>query len=237
MLTAYFDDSHSHAETKTVTLAGYVSLAENWKGFENQSRELFRSDGVKLFHAKEFDGRKGCFKGWTMARQLRFITDWLDIASTTVMCGFSISVLKADYHKARSETGLAQSISPYGYCFEIALRRMCANGHFWSKICEQGMSIIIEAGNPGNQGIRVDFERIIAEHNRLQGKIHALDFNRKDSSQAIQLADFLAYYSGKRSERLASGQSIIDQSYLDIALVRMPTDMGLYREFYRTPNF
>ena len=171
MLYAYLDDSHTHSGTATVTMAGYIAPSRGWKRFEKSSKKLFKKDGIGVFHAKEFENRKGAFGGWTAQRQLRFATEWLDIAHANVMCGYSVPILKNDYHKARKETGLAQDISAYGYCFKILLRNACRNRALWDQICAHGLSIIIEDGNVNNAGIEADFHRILQENGPLNGRV------------------------------------------------------------------
>jgi hypothetical protein len=192
VLYAYFDDSHTHEGTRTVTMAGYIAQAEGWEKFEKQSRALFKRDRVKLFHAKDFDRRTGNFKDIKAETQLRFAAEWLDIAKDTVMCGYAVAIDKTDYLAAKLETGLAQSISAYGYCFKILLSRMCRNRAMWERICAENIHLIVEDGNVRNDGLRDDFQRMLKENGPLNGRVLSLRFARKTSCAAIQLADYLA---------------------------------------------
>lgn len=237
MLYGYFDDSNTHGATKTVTMAGYIAPLENWRLFERASNDFFRREGIGRFHAKDFDKRSGDFKGSTLVHQLRFATEWFDIARETVMCGYAIGIDKADYNQAKSETRLAQSISPYGYCFKILLRKICKNGALWDQICSRGLHLIIEHGNTGNAGLSVDFEAMLRENGPLNGRVKSLSFAKKDDCRAIQLADYLAYYSGRDTEIYSDCQMPRDRPYLDIALQCVPTDYALCSKFVANPDY
>ncbi len=237
MLVAYFDDSNTHDDAATVTLAGYIAPEMNWTAFEKETAELFKNEGIKIFHANKFEARKNEFKGWTPMRQLRFAAEWLDIAKRQVMCGYAVSLLKSDFDLARSDTGLAQEISAFGYSFQIALRRICARGSLWNVICDQGISIVIEDGNHKNRGVAANFQRMLKDNQPLIGRVKSLSFQEKGACHAVQLADFLAYYAGKDSERYRDSGEKRVRPYLDLAFSRVPTDVTYCSEFYRAPDW
>lgn len=237
MLFAYFDDSNTHADAKTVTMAGYIARLDGWQLFEQQSEDLFKRDTISKFHAKEFNNRSGDFRGFSLQKQLRFATEWLDIAGQTVLCGYSRSILKEDYLQAKRDTKLAQSTSPYGYCFKIILKSMCSNGALWKTMDKEGIHIVIEHGNVWNEGIEVDYKQTIAQHEPLSAAIRSMSFVQKSSCRAIQLADYLAYYAGRDIEIHGRSLAVRDRPYLDIALQRVPTDFKYCTDFYRNPDF
>ena len=234
MLYAFLDDSNTDASAKTVTLADYIAHNDAWSVFEQNSRALFHRTGVTTFHARKFEKRDGAFKGWTPPKQLIFATDWMTAASANVMCGYSVTVDKAEFNEAKASTGLAAEISPIGYCFKIALRKMCKNSAVWRQICEHGLAIVIEDGNPNNRGMIKDFARMLSENGPLNGRVKSLETAKKNSCCAIQLADYLAYYTGQDIETFGRSTAKRTRSMLDLALTAVPTDYSICFDF--TPN-
>ena len=149
MITGYFDDSGTHSDAATVTMAGFIAPDEAWKKFERASDRLFKKEGVAVFHAKEFYHGKNEFSGWSDARKLRFATEWFDIAAPWVMRGATRSADKASYAKVKKEHGLVQNTSAYGFCLGMVLKDLCADAEVWQAIETKGLSLIAKSATPG----------------------------------------------------------------------------------------
>ena len=234
MLYAFLDDSNTHASARTVTLAGYIAHKDARSVFEQSSTALFHETGITTFHARKFEKRDGIFKGWTPPKQLIFATEWLNVATANVMCGYSVTIDKAEFREAKATTRLAAEISPIGYCFKIALSKMCKNSALWQQICEHGLAIVLEDGNTNNRGMLKDFQRMLLENGPLNGRVRSLETAKKNSCCAIQLADYLAYYAGQDIETFGRSTMKRSRPMLDLALNAVPTDYSICFDF--TPN-
>jgi hypothetical protein len=79
-LHAYFDESGTHADSEVVTVAGYISTAEQWELFGEAWRSEMAAYGLEFFHMTDFANRAGAYKDWTeqerrdrLARLIRII--------------------------------------------------------------------------------------------------------------------------------------------------------------------
>src|SRR5215510_9159874 len=76
MLTAYFDDSGTHASSSVVAVAGYVSTTVNWQSFAKEWRRLLRKEKVSVIHMAALQNLQGNFSsknGWTIRSRDRLV--------------------------------------------------------------------------------------------------------------------------------------------------------------------
>jgi hypothetical protein len=124
ILTAYIDESGTHAESPISVMAGYVGASAQWEGFEADWSALVRKAGVRHIHAVELFKRTKQFKGWK-AEDVNALAVSLDeVIATHLQVGFSVVVRDDDYKNIYG-TGphprrLAKD-SKYGICFRACL--------------------------------------------------------------------------------------------------------------------
>jgi hypothetical protein len=237
VVTGYFDDSGTHADAAAVTMAGYVARMGDWSRFERASDHLFRREHVDVFHGKDFHHGKREFEGWSDAKKLRFATEWFDIAAPLLLRGATLSVDKASYSKAKEDHKVAQNTSPYGYCLTLVLKHLCADHDVWTAIESEGLSLILESALPGrDKGLQIEFDRI-AKLNELEQHFESLTHAPKRSSRALQLADYLAYFSWQQSDKAARGTLDSRSPFHDIAIERVYTHIGLAEGFKPNPEY
>ena len=151
---------------------------------------------MKLLHTKQFHHRSGLFDGWTDFQQLKFATDLFDTAKPYVAGGISISVHKANWDKRRHAARSAQNVSAYGQCFRDIVGQLLKDDKLRTvrdQCINDGLSMLIEAGNQNNAGVLNAYNKYKKEEAYAWFK--HLGFIDKKSCCAIQLADFLAFYS------------------------------------------
>jgi hypothetical protein len=97
-----------------------------------------------------------------------------------------------------------------------------------------GLSVILEAGDAKrDKGVELHFNDI-AKRNKLEGYLKTLTTAPKDSSRALQMADYLAYFSWQQAEKASLGTLTARSEFHDIGLERVWTHVALAEGF--TPN-
>jgi len=100
---------------------------------------------------------------------------------------------------SRRSEGLNKNISAYGMCFNIIVEYI-RNAEQVATLAHHGVSFRVEKGNKNNVDVGQRFE-YFAGHEQLVDIIKTMKFVDKEHSAAIQLADFLAFYSRRHAEK------------------------------------
>lgn len=205
VMACYLDDSDT-VGSSVATIAGYIASAENWKRLEDHLDEVCKRYGVGILHAKEFHDTKGDFKNWSALKKMRFIDD-LYANAKLITFGISSSCSKAwseikKQHKAHAQTSL------YRLMFSNVVLTLTFNNPLAAHIRGQGISFLVESGHNNNADIEQYFHKVRTQKN-YEGCLKSLSFVSKDSSRAIQLADFLAFHSRRHAALYAARGSLI----------------------------
>lgn len=195
VFVCYLDDSDSNL-SQVATLGGYVSTIPNWQRFESLSAELFQKYGVEIYQTKRIVQSKSCFKGWSREKKLSFMSEWADIAVETVTFGVAVATRRSFHKRFIKENPKNSQMSPYGVSFSAILHIVCSNNPLREKIRQDGVSFVIETGQPNNGEIEKFFHKHKG-HQAFQGAPRSIRFADKKSSRAVQLADLFAYH-GRR---------------------------------------
>ncbi len=191
----YLDDSGTHGDTPIITMAGYVFSAREWEEFERKSNRFLKEHRVPVFHAKVFNKAKQApFKNWSLPKQLAFADGWFSIAADHVMRGITISLPKLVYNDFRKETRKNQNVSVYGQCFNGVLCEIKDDHEMWSLAKAEGLTVVLELGNKNNEGLKQFFYGV-REKRGYEKELRDIGECAKEDCSAIQLADFLAFYS------------------------------------------
>lgn len=236
MLVTYLDDSD--AETaEALTIAGYVADEEGWKVFESQAEKVCQDFNVDVLHCREFDYRKGCFKGWTVPRQIDFLTQMGDaMLAADVLFGISRSIPKDLYKRQKKEVNLDHSTSAYGQAFAAVVHAVRHDEPYGvtERVKNEGVIYRVEAGHKNN----ADLERHIEEQikNDHLHKDTRVEIVEKTSCRAIQMADLYAFFSRRRANKWAINRGKIKffpdalQLYVEN---RLPHYTGYIEQPYR----
>lgn len=236
VLIGYFDDSGTHDAAETAVMAGYVAHRSDWKRFEVKSKQLFEREGIPFFRAKLFDHRQKQFKDWSPARQLKFATEWYGIANKHILRGIAAGMLKADFKAGKDKDRKLPGISCEAYCMQMALSHLSRDEEVWKEIEKHSLQVIVESSTVANAGIKVDFNRVIAVNN-LPHRIKAISFAPKQDVRALQIGDYLAYYSQRFAETAIHGSFDGVTPFLDIAKEGVKTIMKLGEKFEPNPDY
>jgi hypothetical protein len=205
MLLFFLDDSGTTKQEPVITMAGYVASRLHWDMFEKRARRLYRRYGITQLHAKEFHDTDGQFAGWTRTKKMAFVHELYTLANRHVMLGVSVSIQKEGYKNAAIRTGLNKNISAFGQCFGIMCEFILKRDHV-AGLAAKGLSFRVEQGNKNNNDVKQRFEALRG-HAKLEDALKTMVFVGKDHRVAIQLADFLAFYSRRHCDKCEREQN------------------------------
>jgi hypothetical protein len=194
-MIAYFDESGTHGnQSPLVTVAGFLATVDQWYQYKFELSQLFTEYSVAKFHAIDFRGRKGDFKGWPRPKLAKFNSRFLQLADNHLSCGLAMILPSSDYKKiyhAEAFPRRARPDTPYGLCVRAALWKsllfMIDRPNDWP------LNIVLEMGTK-NEGdaIRVFGEvksNLLPKFANLFGDIN---FGSK-ADLPLAIADSLAY--------------------------------------------
>lgn len=223
VFVCYLDDSDS-AISQVATLGGYVASIDGWKKFESETSALFEREGVDVYQTKRIIQSKGAFASWSMDRKRRFIEEWSDIASKSVTFGVAVATRRSFHRRFVKEFPKNSRLSAMGVSFSAIMHIVCSNNPLRDKIRHEGISFVIESGHKNNPGL----ERFFHEQKGNEvfaGAGRSITFVDKNSSRAIQWADFCAYHARRilsTSDRLGPDFIVPGHELFDIAYRKMP---------------
>jgi hypothetical protein len=97
VLTAYFDESGTHAGSEISGMAGFVGDARQWGKFEKRAGKLFKRFRVDVFHTIDVRRSDKDFAGWTVDRKIEFLDEFQHIINETLESGVSSFIREDDY--------------------------------------------------------------------------------------------------------------------------------------------
>ena len=236
----YLDDSGTHDAAPIITMAGYVFPAAQLEQFERQAKKLFKEESVPVFHARDFDKRnsRSPFSGWSLPRQTGFADAWLGLAKGRALRGITVSLPKARYNAVRKEHKKNQNVSTYGQCFNNVLVEVTDDQEIWDLCQREGLAVILEVGNKNNEGC-VQFFNKLRKERGWEKELVRIGYAEKSDCNAIQLADYLAYYSWQYAtecfNRTDDGTAALP-SFLDLATNKVLTNGVLGHDFTVAPR-
>jgi Protein of unknown function (DUF3800) len=116
MITAYYDDSGSHGDTKALVVCGFVSSIDQWLFFERDWKEVLRMRQFDLehLHMKELRNGKGRFAKFQ--NNLPLQRDLFERLHSTLRVRtertFAGSVMLDDYDRVNADYRLNEEVGP-----------------------------------------------------------------------------------------------------------------------------
>jgi len=123
IFSAYFDASGHPDEQDVLTVAGYAATVENWIRFEDEWKDILKSEGVTSFHMTDFASSGGEYKSWKgktpvqTARRKNFTERTAQCIEKSCTKFFRASVYIPDYNKVNADFKLEEAAGkPYALC-------------------------------------------------------------------------------------------------------------------------
>jgi hypothetical protein len=199
MMVCYLDDSGTDKQSPVLTMAGYVGVQPHWAAFERSAAKIFAAYGVTSLHAVDFNATKNQFEGWPRKRKEAFIANLILELKKAAPFGVMASITKAAYAKAK---GLGEHVqqSAYGHCFGKVLDAIMWSRHMKFAASKGAtLSFVVERGNKNDRDVQRVFNKAKWDPRNLGAEkvLRSVEFADKNSSIALQMADFLAF-TGRR---------------------------------------
>lgn len=210
MFVCYLDDSDAE-NSAVITLAGYVSQIRIWEQFEEHAAKVYERFGVGILHAKDFEDRKGEFKGWDRDKSKAFLDALLEGALPRLYA-VSYSTHKQLYEQRRKEFRGWESIGAYAASFGFIIGHL-TYGPLGDLIKRQGLSFVVESGHKNNPGIAQYFHSLKKSRPALQ--LRSFTESGKEQSRAIQLADLFAFYTRRWAANVEANEKFDDQEFMN----------------------
>ena len=170
ILTAYLDESGTHAGSSITVMGCFMGNARQWAKFQIELDRLKRSYGFRVFHASRFKSRQGEFDGWKDAKCAGLIHDLTEAVGQILMAGVTSEIGNDDFkhhyrngdkpRRVRLDTAYGLSFrSCLSHCVHEAVRRL---GHH-PKFSQTKLHVVLENGHRHSGDARRVFGEIKAE--------------------------------------------------------------------------
>lgn len=153
MLTFAFDASGDE-RTTLLSVAGFVSSAEDWKAFSEAWTNRLTQEGIECFHAVDANAFRGEFEPFRnrsdkVQWRERLFSDLMDILKRNVYRKFACTVINKDFHQMSEPLRQEFSLSAYS----LAGRTCEKQARQWAleewKNPEMAIGLVFEAGDRG----------------------------------------------------------------------------------------
>jgi Protein of unknown function (DUF3800) len=232
VLSCYLDDSGTDESNPVVTVAGYIARDDNWKLFEGDVEKWFTEFNVGVLHAKELRSTDNDFKDWKVLRKHAFVSRICQEMNKHLLMGLTTSAAKERYKERATGSDKKRVVTAYSSCFNMIIDWILRDIRLGKIVNEEGVALILEAGNKNNSEVQILFNEIREKFN-LHEVLRSISFVPKISSRAIQIADLLAFYSRRSAVALFEARRNGKEAYKIDVMDRILVDAdGLpYRAF------
>ncbi len=192
VLYGYFDESGTHDDSDAVSVAGYVSTAEQWTVFDQEWSGALQEGGLPHFHMTEFSSRaKQPYNTWTdQDRRFRFAR-LATIINTHPICSVGYAIPKKEFDQTFTKRAKHFAGGAYGIaatcCFMEAAELLK------QQYPSASIAYVFEKGARGAGEVKKVFEWNHADRkSREELQLESLTFATK-SCTPLQAADILSY--------------------------------------------
>jgi len=210
MLTAAFDAGGDEA-TPILTVAGFVSGANDWDNFSRQWKARLAVDGITYFRAVEAAHFRKQFQPWhdlpdRDKRRRDLFADLMEILKRNVYRKFGCSIINSNF------TTLSQQSRDYYNlrAYSVAGRTCDKQVREWMRDerINAPVELVFEAGDEGRRELQL---RLIADSKTVPIFRPKKDTVRKDGTTEygfvpLQAADWLAYEITNAHEEFEAGR-------------------------------
>jgi hypothetical protein len=196
-ITAYFDESGSHADAPVTAMAGYVADERQWQRFNARVGELFAQFGVREFHLVDLRHSRGDFGGWSVDRKIELTDELQHIANQSLERGVTAFLSEENYQKHYCALGWPRRArKDTKYCI---LFRACMGFTVdsvprtprWAIGEEPQLGVVLEDGHKNAGDVQRFYETMIRQFDGLPRALAGLSFANKDCLP-IAAADLIA---------------------------------------------
>jgi len=209
-----------------------LASEEAWAELEKEVEPNFVERHVSILHAVELHNTRGEFKGWSVLSKEAFVARIAQVASKHVSFGVSMSAEKGNYkdHAVYRIDTSRQTVAPYTFCFQVIVDWLLRDIRIGKRVHEEGIKFLLEEGHDNNAQAKKEFHWV-REHYKLENVLHSIDFAKKNSCRAIQLADLIAFYSRRDGVDLLKSKQPGAPEYKMDQMIKILCEKIIHRGF------
>jgi len=191
-LTAYLDESGTHAGSEAIAMAGYMSTTQLWAGFEGEWAKALKAYGLDRFHMTDFAVGAGPYRTWGRQKSEYRFKKLVEIVNAHILASIGIVVPMKLYETVFSAKAKRVCGGPYGLAASLIMIDA-------PKVLKKGstdiqIAYVFEAGARGAGQVLKRFQENLKDpDNRKHFKLLSLRFEDKRRFLPLQAADILAY--------------------------------------------
>lgn len=226
--TAYFDESGTHDESKSIAVAGYISTAPLWVEFSAQWQLALNDWGLDHFHMTDFAVKAPPYDKWTESERRERLTRLITVINSNVWGSVGVVLPKKIF-----EGIFTPRVSRIcgGACGVAAIACIMDLGELLRELKIGGsIAYVFEAGTRGIGEFARVFGSVLKDpENKEYFRLLSLRFEGKQDFLPLQAADLLAYELYRELPRKA-GWEQKSVRYPLTALAAVPRRWGYYDE-------
>jgi hypothetical protein len=205
LLTAYLDESGTHADSSVVIVGGALAKRSSWLSLTPQWNAVLKRAGVPECHASPFNSSKGPFLGWDRDRKKDLVIKLTRVMNKELSLIIAHGVRVEDFNAIKRDFPDVQ-LTAYQLCAEKCVAAITNWAQRLKRIAP--VAIIFEAGqNLETQTMQTYKEAMQYAWLQEKYKIESVSIWPKKDVPSLQVADFVAYeaykyHTTQRSEML-----------------------------------
>ena len=209
VLKAYFDDSGTHKGSKSVVLAGFMASEDEWTAFEHAWQAILNREGLKSFHAADFESGYGACKDWPRVRREAVRADLRFVLAKTNLIGIGATVRADDWSASASPVVIERYHSPIYLAFEHCIQQTL---HWAKRATDQQTKTVQRVSFFFDSFNREAARCLDIAKNYEEGWIHSdwfegFSFGQVERTLPLQAADMLAHETYRlEKERIKLGK-------------------------------
>jgi hypothetical protein len=194
ILSAYFDESGTHAGSRVLCVAGYLSTPERWVAFERDWKSALKDCGIPFFHMVDFANHAPpYYSGWSHSQRRVNYSRLVDIIKKRTLgsVGVCVPIDLYDKYVAPEVKGM-----PNGkpYCLAAATCFLDVATLVKQRAPAALVAYVLESGALGAGEILRQFQENINDPiTKDYLRLLSLSFGDKRELVPLQAADILAY--------------------------------------------
>lgn len=220
LLRAYLDAGYTQNETRVYYVGGYLSRWDRWVQFNKKWRAFLSKNDLPYFRTADYESRKGLYKGWSIKERLAVIERVTFLIKETVDLGMAAAITLPDY-EALTDADRRLIGDAYGICASACIAKV-ARALRQSGV-EEPVEYIFELGDTGQARVASALAKLFAdERRRKRFLFRSVSFEGKRDWPGLQIADFMAYETGKHVPRKIGLESRPMRKCLESVLSKVP---------------
>lgn len=218
ILTAYLDESGTHAGSPAMVMAAMLGSSQQWQKFEAELGGMRKKYRFNIFHGKDLKARRGEFLGWDDHKCLSLVSDLSEAIGHLLMEGAIFTLDMKQYEEEYRQPSFPKMSldSAYGLSFRVCIHHLVDEiirrlGHH-KKFEQTKLNVVLEHGHKNSgDALRIfgDIKKsMILSGNKLLGPCKLA---KKEEALPLMVSDFLAYTTYQEHIK-ATPQTVIDNT-------------------------